>query len=82
MNKEEQFYFLNIKTETSVQLTHIRRKKLFVSTNPTDAIFVPTLNSFFVCSSTILEQKYGFRYEKGMFHPLTYLFLVDIYMLS
>ena len=41
------------------------RKKV-VSTNPTDPIFVPTLNICW-CSSMILEEKYDFRYEKGIF---------------
>ena len=55
------------------------KKLLFFSTNPTDPFFVL---SFFWCSSTTLEQTYDYRYVKGMFHALTYLFLVYIYMLS
>ena len=35
--------------------------------------YEPTLNCFW-CSSTILEQKYDFRYEKGMFYANTYFF--------
>jgi len=54
----------------------IRRKKLFASTNLTDP------KPFFWCSSTILEQKKYFRYEKDMFPSLIYLFEVYIYMLS
>jgi len=36
----------------------------------------------FWCSSTTIEQYYEFRYKKGMFHALTYLFYVYIYLLS
>jgi len=40
---------------------------LFVSTNPTEPIFGPDPKLFFWRSSTILDQKYDFRYKKGMF---------------
>jgi len=47
------------------------KRKLFVSTDPTDPIFVPIMYSF-LCSSKILEQSYDYRYEKyDMFHTLT-----------
>ena len=62
---------------------------IFIGTPPgsasaTDPIFVPTQLHvyFFWCWSTIIEKNYEFRYKKGMFHALTYLFYVYIYMLS
>jgi len=49
---------------------NVRRKKLFVSTNPTDHIFRADPKLFW-CSSTILKQTYAIRYEKSTFHALT-----------
>jgi len=48
-------------------------KKLFVSANSTDPIFCGEPKLFFLVIAMILEQKYDFWYEKGMFHALTYL---------
>ena len=49
-------------------------KMWFVSTNRIDPSFVCRSQTLFWCPSTILEQTSDFRYEKGMFQALTYLF--------
>ena len=54
--------------------TVLRRKKLFVSTNPTVPIFVPILNIFGWCSWTILEQIKTFG-TLCIFHALKPTFL-------
>jgi len=51
----------------------IGKIKLFVSNNPTDSIFVQTIN-LFCRPSIILEQKYDFRYIGACFTPISTCF--------
>ena len=65
------------KTRNTLSALVFGVQKLFVSAYPADPIFVPTLNLFCWCSSTMLQHKYDFRYI-GACSP-TYFKLTFIY---
>ena len=67
---------------TSHRRNMLRRKQVICFHLPDRPYFLCRPSTYCRCTSTILEQTYDFHDYKGMFHDITYLFEVHIYILS